>query len=117
SFPQSKTLITGVGSLQQNPGLAAFTYFQAFPTGTSLSVDFNNNRQTTNSRFNLLVPVLNSAFRATLRQHLLAGFGTGPNRRFIRIAGNTRELSDVAFRHQVSATVTQIQNIYRHLVT
>src|SRR5436190_1773886 len=116
SFPQSNTVLTGVGRLQQNTGLADFTYFQAFPTGTSLSVDFNNNRQTTNSRFNLLVPVVNSAFRATLRQHLLAGFGTGPNRRFIRIARNNREISDVAFRNQVIATVTQIQNIYWDLV-
>lgn len=116
AFPQSNTVLTGVGSLQQNTGLANFNYFQAFPTGTSLSVDFNNNRQTTNSRFNLLVPVINSAFRTTLRQHLLAGFGTGPNRRFIRIARNNREISDVAFRNQVIATVTQIQNIYWDLV-
>jgi outer membrane protein TolC len=116
SFPQSNTVLTGVGNLQQNTGLADFNYFQAFSTGTSLSVDFNNNRQTTNSRFNLLVPVVNSAFRATLRQHLLAGFGTGPNRRFIRIARNNREISDVAFRNQVIATVTQIQNIYWDLV-
>jgi outer membrane protein TolC len=116
SYPQSNTVLTGVGNLQQNTGLADFTYFQAFPTGTSLSVDFNNNRQTSNSRFNLLVPVINSAFRATLRQHLLAGFGTGPNRRFIRIARNNREISDIAFRNQVIATVTQIQNIYWDLV-
>lgn len=116
AFPQSNTVLTGVGSLQQNTGLANFNYFQAFPTGTSLSVDFDNNRQTTNSRFNLLVPVINSSFRTTLRQHLLAGFGTGPNRRFIRIARNNREISDVAFRNQVIATVTQIQNIYWDLV-
>src|SRR5437868_8677428 len=116
SFPQSNTVLTGVGSLQQNTGLANFNYFQAFPTGTSLTIDFDNNRQTTNSRFNLLVPVVNSSFRTTLRQHLLAGFGTGPNRRFIRIARNNREISDVAFRNQVIATVTQIQNIYWDLV-
>src|SRR5205814_8586078 len=84
--------------------------------GTIRTVDLNNNRQTPHSRFNLLVPVLNSAFRFTLRQHLLAGFGTGPNRRFIRIARNNREISDIAFRNQVIATVTQIQNIYWDLV-
>jgi outer membrane protein TolC len=36
--------------------------------------------------------------------------------RFIRIAKNNREISDIAFRNQVIATVTQIQNIYWDLV-
>src|SRR5581483_5859216 len=50
------------------------------------------------------------------RQRLLSGFGFGPNLRFIRIARNNREISDVAFRNQVIATVSQIQNIYWDLV-
>src|SRR5581483_4224431 len=47
NFPLSNTLTTGVSSLQQNTGTANFTYAQAFPTGSSFSVGFNNNRQTT----------------------------------------------------------------------
>jgi outer membrane protein TolC len=62
------------------------------------------------------VPALNSSFRATVHQRLLSGFGLGPNLRFIRIAKNNREISDIAFRDQVIATVTQIQNIYWDLV-
>src|SRR6185369_1800944 len=68
---------------------------------------------TTNST---LVPLINSGFRFTFRQRLLSGFGFGPNLRFIRIARNNREISDVAFRNQVIATVSQIQNIYWDLV-
>jgi outer membrane protein len=116
AFPLSNTVTTGVASLQQNVGTANFNYQQAFSTGTNLSVSFNNNRTTTNSLFTTLVPELNSFYRATLRQHLLAGFGLGPNRRFIRIARNNREISDIAFRNQVIATVVQIQNIYWDLV-
>jgi outer membrane protein TolC len=37
--------------------------------------------------------------------------------RFIHIAQNNREISDVAFRDQVIATVSQIQNMYWDLVT
>ena len=47
---------------------------------------------------------------------MLQGFGTLPNTRFIRIAKNNREISDVAFRLQVITTVDQIENIYWDLV-
>ncbi len=116
TVPLSNTVLNGVASLQQNSGTADFTYQQAWATGTSFNVGFNNNRITTNSVNSTLVPQLNSNFRATLRQHLLSGFGLGPNLRFIRIARNNREISDVAFRNQVVATVSQIQNIYWDLV-
>ena len=46
----------------------------------------------------------------------MQGFGFLPNTRFIRIAKNNREISDVAFRLQVITTVNQIQNIYWDLV-
>ena len=38
------------------------------------------------------------------------------NTRFIRIAKNNREISDVAFRLQVITTVDQIENLYWNLV-
>jgi outer membrane protein TolC len=116
SFPLSNTVTTGQPTFQQNTGIADFSYFQAFHTGTSMSVSFQNSRTTTNSLFGTLVPELNSGFRLTMRQRLLSGFGLGPNTRFIRIAKNNREISDIAFRNQVISTVTQIQNIYWDLV-
>jgi outer membrane protein len=116
TFPQSSTILNGVTSLQQNSGVANFGYTQGFASGTLLSVGFNNDRITNNSLNSILSPELDSAFRFSLRQHLLAGFGFGPNMRFIRIARNNREISDVAFRGQVISTVSQIQNIYWDLV-
>ena len=38
------------------------------------------------------------------------------NNRFIKIAKNDREITDVVFRQQIIFTVTQIQNIYWDLV-
>jgi outer membrane protein len=116
TFPQSSTILNGVQSLQQNSGIANFNYSQGFATGTLMSVDFDNDRITSNSLFGILSPEVDSRFRFTLRQHLLAGFGFGPNLRYIHIARNNREISDVAFRGQVIATVSQIQNIYWDLV-
>jgi outer membrane protein len=102
--------------LVQNTGTVNFTYNQAFHWGTNLSVGFNNQRQTTNSFFTATSPLLNSNFKATLTQPLLQGFGFPANTRFIRIAKNNRELSDVAFRLQVITTVDQIENMYWDLV-
>jgi outer membrane protein len=116
TFPQSSKVLAGVPSLQQNSGIANFSYSQGFDWGTLMTMSFSNDRITNNSLFSILSPEVDSGFRLTLRQHLLAGFGFGPNMRFIRIARNNREISDVAFRGQVISTVSQIQNIYWDLV-
>ncbi len=93
-----------------------FGYQQGFAWGTNLSVGFNNSRNTSTSAFQTHSPQLNSNFRATFSQPLLSGFGLLPNTRFIKIAKNNREISDVAFRLQVITTVNQIENIYWDLV-
>ena len=110
--------IYGVPALQLNTatGECQLTS-QAFPTGTTFSFEVDNNRQTTNSIFNSLSPALNSYYRVTIQQQLLAGFGSGPNLRYLRIAKNNKKISDIAFKDQVIATVTQIANIYWDLVS
>ncbi|HEV2115018.1 MAG TPA: TolC family protein [Terriglobales bacterium] len=107
----------GALALKQNTSTANISYNQYFASGTNLNVGFNNQRQTTNSTFSELSPVLNTGFRATLTQHLLQGLSFNANRRLIRIAKNNREISDVAFRNQVIQTVSQIENIYWDLVS
>ena len=94
-----------------------FSYQQGFAWGTNLSVGFNNQRQTiSDAPFSPLSPQLNSSFNFKLTQHLLQGFGFAPNTRYIQIAKNDREISDVAFRLQITTTVDQIENMYWDLV-
>jgi outer membrane protein TolC len=94
-----------------------FSYQQGFAWGTNLSVGFNNQRQTiSEAPFSPLSPQLNSSFNFKLTQHLLQGFGFAPNTRYIQIAKNDREISDVAFRLQITTTVDQIENMYWDLV-
>jgi len=114
--PLSNLQLNGVPTLQTNIGQFNANYSQSFPTGSSISFEFDNNRQTTNAIFQNLSPALNSFYRITFRQELLAGFGFGPNLRYLRIAKNDKKISDIAFRDQVIATVTQIENIYWDLV-
>jgi outer membrane protein TolC len=115
--PLANLQIYGVPSLQLNTGSSTIEYLQAFPSGTSVSFQFNNSRQTNNSPFFFLSPSNNSTFRFSFQQQLLAGFGFGPNLRYLRIASNNKRISDIAFKDQVIATVTQIENIYWDLVS
>jgi outer membrane protein TolC len=114
--PQASLVVYGVPSLQLNTGQINVGYSQAFATGTSFSVQFNNNSQTNNSPFYNLSPTLTSMYQFSFQQELLAGFGFGPNLRYLRIANNNKKISDIAFKDQVIVTVTQIENIYWDLV-
>jgi outer membrane protein len=132
AVPSFDPILTGTLQLDQNrsqspnvfgdpftnthTGTYDFGYQQGFQWGTNLSVGFNNTRNTSTSKFQSRSPLLSSNFRATVSQPLLSGFGFLPNTRFIKIAKNNREISDVAFRLQVITTVNQIQNIYWDLV-
>ncbi len=114
--PLASLQVYGVPLLQLNTGQANFGYSQAFGTGTSVSFVFNNYRQSTNSPFFNLSPALGSMYRFSFQQQLLAGFGFGPNLRYLHIANNNKRISDIAFQSQVIATVTQIANMYWDLV-
>jgi outer membrane protein TolC len=115
--PLANLQIYGVPLLQLNTGQANFGIAQAFATGSSFSFEFNNNRQTTNSPFFNLSPALGSMYRISFQQQLLSGFGFGPNLRYLRIAKNDKKISDIGFKDQVMATVTQVENIYWDLVS
>jgi outer membrane protein TolC len=117
TLPQSSNVLYDVPSLQLNTTQVNALFTQAFPTGTSISFAFDNNRQTTNSPEIFLSPALNSYYRFTFQQQLLAGFGFGPNLRYLRIAKNNKKISNIAFKDQVIATITQIENIYWDLVS
>jgi outer membrane protein len=112
----SSSLFNGVPVIAQNTGTVNFAYNQGFSWGTNLQVGFSNSRATTNIPFNTYSPLINSSLRLQLTQHLLQGMGFPANTRFIRIAKNNRELTDVAFRLQIIDSVDQIENIYWDLV-
>jgi outer membrane protein TolC len=114
--PLSNISIYGVPVLQQNTTVGNLGYSQAFATGTSMSFIFDNNRGATNSPRSYLNPTLSTYYHAAVQQQLLAGFGLGPNLRFLRIAKNNQRISDQAFKLQVITTITQIANMYWDLV-
>jgi outer membrane protein len=100
----------------QNTYTSNFSYTQGFHWGSALTLGFNNTHLTTNSLTTLLTPQLSSNFQARYTQNLLQGLGFNANTRFIVIAKNNREITDVAFRLQVITTVDQIEDMYWDLV-
>jgi len=115
--PLSNLTINGVPVLHTNTIIGDFNFSQAFATGTSLSVTLNNDRITNNSLYTLLTPELDTYYRVLFQQQLLAGFGLGPNLRYLRIAKNNQKISDQAFELQIISTVTQIADMYWDLVS
>jgi len=103
--------------LDTNTAIVNFGWSQYLSTGTTYSITFNNQRQVTNVPYASFLPLLNTGMRITFTQHLLQGLSINANRRFITIARNNREISDVAFRSQAINTVAQIENIYWDLVS
>jgi outer membrane protein TolC len=114
--PLSNITLEGVPTLKSNTTNGDVSYSQSFPIGMTVTASFINSRDTSNSPFNLLNPTLNAYYRVEFNQQLLAGFGLGPNLRFLRIAKNNQKISDEAFKLQVATTVTQIANMYWDLV-
>jgi len=113
---ESVSVFSPVPEVAQNTYSWNFGYVQGFTWGGALSGVFNNTHLTTNNPTSLLTPQVGSNFQFRFTQNLLQGFGFLPNTRFIRIAKNNREISDVAFRLQVITTVDQIENMYWDLV-
>jgi outer membrane protein TolC len=114
--PLSNVVLQGVQSLKTITTIGDFGYSQAFPTGTSFNASFVNDRTANNSIYTYLRPELDASYTLTVQQQLLAGFGFGPNLRYLRIARNNQKISDEAFQLQVITTVTQIANMYWDLV-
>jgi outer membrane protein len=113
---ESVSVFSPVPVVAQNTYTANIGYTQGFEWGGALTGAFNNTHLTTNNPTSLLTPQLGSNFQFRFTQNLLQGFGFLPNTRFIRIARNNREISDVAFRLQIITTVDQIENMYWDLV-
>jgi outer membrane protein len=116
--PSANALFTGgLPSTYTDTSTYNFNYNQGFLTGTLLTVGFDNTRVSTNNPFSTYSPDLTTSFQAQVTQHLLQGFGTGINGRFILQAKNNRRITDSAFRQQLLYTVNQVENIYWALVS
>jgi HAE1 family hydrophobic/amphiphilic exporter-1 len=87
-------------------------YNQAFTSGTSLSVAFNNMRQSSTQRFLLYNPDLVSTFSVTFTQQLLSGFGSVVNKRFMEVTKKQSQMQQQLLRSQINTTLALAENAY-----
>jgi outer membrane protein TolC/uncharacterized membrane protein YgcG len=106
----------GVPIFKQNTIQAIANFSQNFSTGTALQVNYQGQRFANNSPYESINPTLNANMQVIVAQQLLAGFGRSTNTRYIEIAKKNLQINDLAFRAQVIATITQVENIYWDLV-
>lgn len=106
----------GVPTFKQNTIEALANYTQSFPLGTNVAINYIGQRYANNSPYETINPTLYSNFQIVLTQQLLAGFGISTNERYIHIAKRNLQITNLAFRAQVIATITQVENIYWDLV-
>src|ERR1051325_6319720 len=108
----SRSQLTGAASLAQLTHDYRVGIDQTLQTGTIYSVDFDLNRSSSNSSFNLFNPSYNGVITYSFTQHLLRDFGRLTNSHQIRIARNTEKISEIQFELQIIDLITQAQQAY-----
>jgi outer membrane protein TolC len=113
---QLNTIVQGVALLETNTIGYTTQYTEYFPTGTGIQWSLSGQRQTSNSPLQIVNPAITLYWQLYVAQPLLAGLGSGTNERYIRIAKKNLQITDLAFKAQVVATVTGVEDIYWDLV-
>ncbi len=125
STPINNPFISGTGATQGlKPQTAAAlkshndqyntSFTQNFTTGTSVAVNWDNTRASSNAA-NFFNPYVQSALTVGFQQQLLAGAGRSVNRRNMIIAENNRKIADLVFTQQAITTITNTINAYWEL--
>jgi outer membrane protein TolC len=115
--PEPNLAQVGVELFKVNNIEVQSQYEQYFPLGTYLQVNYTGFRAANNSPFFAVNPELSSNFQIVVQQPLLYGFGLASNERYIHIAKRNLQTTDLAFKQQVIATVTDTENLYWDLVS
>ena len=115
--PLNYKVVSGVSINTTHQASVAAAYSQGFLTGTSLFVSEDNSRLSSNSTTAIYDPEQVSNLSAGVSQHLLRGFGTRANSRFIRIGRNDLKYSMSIFRQRTIVAVAEVMTAYYDLLS
>ena len=116
SSPLNTVRVSGIPTVVTSTTALQTRYLQAFTSGTSISISFNNQRQGSTQQFLRFNPSVVSSFSFSFTQQLLNGFGWAVGRRFTEVAKNDRQVAQEALRQQVNTTLAQAKSLYWDLV-
>jgi len=112
SAPQLNSFTVGTSALISDTSSGSIGLQLGFLTGGEVTLGWENLHQSINHRRYDLNPYNSSSFGITFVQPLLRGFGRALNSRFIRVAGNNRQVSQLLLEQQVINTVAAVIRLY-----
>ncbi len=115
---ETATNLTGTNFLVTQYKSAIYGIQQGFLTGTNVQLYMSNQLGVTqNSPYNMFSPYTQGSLAFSITQNLLQGFRPAVNSRAIRVAKNQLTISDLTFKNQVMATVSNVAMLYWDLVS
>ncbi len=112
SAPQLNSFMVGTGALVSYSTSGSAGLQMGLLTGGEIALGWDSLRQSINHRRYDLNPYNTAGFGLTFVQPLLRGFGRALNSRFIRVAGNNRQVSRLLLEQQVINTVAAVIRLY-----
>jgi outer membrane protein TolC len=114
--PLNSIIVSGLPEVTTASTAFQTRFSQSFSTGASISVGFNNMRQSSTQEFLRFNPSFVSQFSISITQQLLSGFGRAVGRRFQEVAENEQTVMKEVVRLQVNTTLAQAKDLYWDLV-
>jgi outer membrane protein len=114
--PLNSLRVAGTSTVAIPSAVLQTRWQQELPFGTSYSVDFNLQLQSTTQAHILYNPAYTSYFGLQVYQPLLSGFGRAFTHRFVSLAENDRRITYEAFAGDLSNTLSGAANAYWDLV-
>jgi len=114
---QANSFSTGIPALVFGNKALATGIQKGFVTGANVQLGYTQSTQESNNRVSEINPFTNGSMNLNVTQPLLRGFGIAVNNRFIRVAKNQVQISDLVFKQQVIAAVATVVNLYSDLVS
>jgi outer membrane protein TolC len=114
--PLNTTRVAGVSAVTVPSTVLQTRLQQELPEGTSYSISFNLQRQTSTQAGLLFNPALTSFGALQIYQPLLNGFGLPLTQRFVTLAQNNTKIVTEAFHSMLNDTLSNAANAYWDLV-
>jgi len=116
SSPLNTLVVAGVPSVTTGTGALSVNYVQAFSSGTSFTVSYGLQRQSSTQLHLLFNPYITPGFTATVNQQMLNGFGFKVNRALIEVAQNEQGIERESFRQQLMTQLASAEDAYWDLI-
>jgi outer membrane protein len=114
--PLNSVIVAGVPKVTTRTAAGSINYVQAFSSGTSFTVAYGLQRQSSTQLHLLFDPDFTPGFTATVNQQLLNGFGFKVNRVLIEVAENEQKIERTSFRRQLESELVSAENAYWDLI-